>query len=123
MTIKQKFLIEKVEGIIERADEYASGTYNKNDPTHYSKSTIQFENYEIHFNDCTWGVEITIYEETKEVASLYFTDNGRSRDEIVIRENWEHKWFKLFDRIIAEVPVVERYQYEDDGYGCLSDYE
>jgi len=118
---KQQFLIAKVQGVIDRAHEYDSGTYNRQDPTHYSKSSIDFNGFHIEINDVTWGVEITIYSRVlgrngkKKLAGLYFTDEGRQRNVLIFRENWSHKWFGLFDKINAELPLVDR-NYMHDVY-------
>ena len=111
--IRQAFLIRKVEGLIDRAHEYSSGTYNRADSTHFSKSIIEFRGFSIFLNDCTWGVEITIKNGSKELASIYFTDEGRQRNVLIPRENWSHKWFRLFDAINKELPIIERKYYDD----------
>ena len=111
--IRQAFLIRKVEGLIDRAYEYSSGTYNRADSTHFSKSIIEFRGFSIFLNDCTWGVEITIKNGSKELASIYFTDEGRQRNVLIPRENWSHKWFRLFDAINNELPIIERNYYDD----------
>ena len=64
-------------------------------------------------NDCTWGVEITIKKGSKELASIYFTDEGRQRNVLIPRKNWSHKWFRLFDAINNELPIIERSYYND----------
>jgi len=43
----------------------SSGTYNRADPTCFEKGEMKFsykgKKFLIRYNDCTWGVEITIY--------------------------------------------------------------
>ena len=98
--IRHAFLIRKVEGLIDRAYQQSSGTYNIADPTYFSKSIIEFRGYSIFLNDCTWGVEITIKKGSKELASIYFTDEGRQRNVLIPRKNWSHKWFRLFNSLL-----------------------
>ena len=63
-TSSHPMLVKLLENLVDRIGVDESGTYNRQDPTHYEKGTATFDVHgkmlRIHFNDCTWGVEIEI---------------------------------------------------------------
>lgn len=62
--ITHPVVIRLLENIIDDTPMKSSGTYNRQDPTYYEKGEQVFEYKGKHFlfkyNDCTWGIEITI---------------------------------------------------------------
>lgn len=84
-TGKRKFQAterEMVQFFVDRCKKYGiskKGTYNKVDPTHYEKVSVQFLTYgeegglteklDITINDNTWFIEITFFEDNNKLAT------------------------------------------------------
>ena len=64
-TIYHRSVIRLLENIVEDTPIKSSGTYNRQDPTHFEKGERRFEYKGVPFlfeyHDVTWGIEITIY--------------------------------------------------------------
>lgn len=63
--IAHPFFYRMLENIVEDTPEKSSGTYNRMDPTAFSKGEQDFEyggkRFQFCYNDVTWGIEIEIY--------------------------------------------------------------
>ncbi|HEY1871416.1 MAG TPA: hypothetical protein VGG71_10170 [Chitinophagaceae bacterium] len=121
--IKNKYAIKLVQELIERIPVKSKGTYNRQDPTHYEKGELDFKDYIIEMFDCTWGVEITIHAKDFRFSSPYSDkfqksamggiylsqDFGYNQSELIPRDKWDSKYFKLFQQIVKEVAPKGRY--------------
>lgn len=112
--IKHPIAVKLIEDLLERIPMTKNGTYNRQDPTHYEKGEIVQDGLLIKYWDCTWGVEVTISTESGrvELASIYFTDNGGSRDRLIPRDTWHNKWFLIIKQLIKKMP--SRREENDD---------
>ena len=48
-------VVNLISDIIDRIPETSSGTYNKQDPTAYSRGCIKVDGFDLNYHDCTWG--------------------------------------------------------------------
>lgn len=112
--------------------ETSSGTYNRADPTAWSKGSItltfQEEPYTLHYNDCTWGNTLIIIKGRIELGRFYFGWDRRHRDgkwmtqESVTPRQDTKGLLKLLFQLKPLLEPVPEPEYFDDPMGCPSDY-
>jgi len=117
-----------------RIPETSSGTYNKTDPTHWSKGSIDAfmktkTKFTLAYHDCTWGNEIRIYRRDKEIGSFYLTwdriHNGKhwvNQESVIPRQETKGLLKLLFMLNQYLEPFIRDEDYWDDPMGCPSDY-
>jgi hypothetical protein len=113
---KHPLCIALIQDLLDRIPSTSSGTYNQADPTAYEKGSMQFRGLEIEYNDCTWGVELTISVASShmELASIYLSFEGRGEYELIPRDSWDNSWFM---RIRKMLPAIKkRYKSKADTY-------
>lgn len=61
-------LVRLLNNVVYEIPVTQTGTYNRQDPTHYEKGQKEFsydgKDFMVTFHDCTWGIEIEIYKVT-----------------------------------------------------------
>ena len=126
-------LINLINQTLLRIPEVTHGTYNKQDPTAFSKGHIDTlykgDSIDLSYHDVTWGNELTIMINDKEIGSFYLTwdqtYNGKHwvTTESVIPRQKTKGLIKLLYLINQELEIIPEPDYSEDPYGCLSDYE
>lgn len=133
-------VINLLEELQLRIPESSSGTYNKADPTHYEKGTLEFnqggKDFMIAYNDCTWGVEFELYLKPAKrrlvlLSGIYLSRGFGLNDPSTFhkRGKWIKGTFNILHKFVRDIPVVpEKTQeywenHEPDPWGCLADYE
>ena len=104
--ITQKCFINKIDSLISLSKEIKRGTYNNaQDCTAFSKSILIWNNIKICFLDCTWGVEVVVgtKDGKKILSSIYYDTESK---DLTPRENWNHKYFKLFSAILSKPEII-----------------
>ncbi|MFA6335814.1 MAG: hypothetical protein WCX48_09760 [Bacteroidales bacterium] len=80
-------LYRLLDNIVNDCPVTKSGTYNRQDPTHFERGEMSFEykgaKYLFEYYDCTWGIEVTISHtrNKKEIASFYLDWDARKYNE------------------------------------------
>jgi len=133
--IKHPSLVTLIENTLERIPETSSGTYNKADPTAFSKGSIDTK-YNgmpiiLAYHDCTWGNELRIYRDNLVLIGSFYltwdqTHNGKhwvTTTSVIPRQKTKGLIKLLFMLNKQLEPVIPDNEYwEDDPMGCLSDY-
>lgn len=139
--------------VIDNIPVKKSGTYNRQDPTHFEKGDSEFTykgvSYLVSFNNCGWGIDLTIskysYPDLKwgkiDICEIYLTTERnfidgkwKNVDIIIPRQKGFKGCLKLLALGFPEIlkpgfkslreQEYERYATcEDDPMGCLADYE
>ena len=136
-TYTQKPFIKLVHRLLDRIGEDSSGTYNKQDPTHWSKGSIEVEvngiQYTIDAFDCTWGTTIEI--ESENFKSKLYLSHGfgpNEDDEICDHGNKDGTFIVLYgivkqaeQQFESQTEIQEQYNREDEmdpagGHGLAS---
>jgi len=130
--LNQKEIVDLMISKMKRLGTHTSGTYNKQDPTHFEKGdaavSIQYgyqvddeaescpgpENIKIHWEDCTWGIDFTF--ETSCGKDTGYFDRG-------IGECSASKWlycsddfFKVFKDVLLHSKDESYFTYEEETY-------
>ena len=62
--IKHETAIRLIENVLDCIPQSSSGTYNRQDPTAFSKGSVDTEykgmRIRLSYDDCTWGITLTI---------------------------------------------------------------
>ncbi len=146
---KHPAAIRLIEDVLNCIGMDSSGTYNAQDPTHFEKGTLELSNgVTLHYNDCTWGIELTLYKKRPRKAmvlgiasernyqSIYLSRGfGRNDDdELCPREDWKAGSLVFLKNLLPLIKAegVDKEEemayrmsedYEPDPMGCLADYE
>jgi len=121
---KNPVLIRLMDDVLARIPETDSGTYNRQDPTYYSKGkkdfTMDGARFRISYWNCTWGVEIEIFillpkypshqkefRESREfftkevkISDFYTTWGGMQDEPIVIIRHRQKGIYKLLYKFV-----------------------
>jgi len=127
-------LVKLVDDIIERIPETASGTYNRQDPTAWSKGSLDTDYkgtpINLSYHDCTWGIELRISIRNKTLGEFYLTwdqeYNGKGWDTIpsVIPRQDKKGLIVLLARLRPKLEIVPNEDYwADCPHGSPSMYE
>jgi len=124
-------IVNLINETLTRVPETSSGTYNRADPTAYSKGSIDttFKGMPITlaYHDCTWGNELRIYRDNKVIGAFYLTWDqlykGGIQESVIPRQK-TRGLLKLLFLLNKELePFISDHEYyDDDPMGCLSDY-
>lgn len=127
--LKQKDIVDLMIDKLKRLGTHKSGTYNKQDPTHFEKGNaavaVQYgyrvddeaccpgpENIKIHWEDCTWGIDFTL--ETSVGRDTGYFDRG-------IGECSASKWLHCSDDFLQIFKDIllngQDEDYFDDEFG------
>lgn len=83
-----------IKNLIDLIPSYQSGTYNRQDPTHYEKGETEVLGLKLQYYDVSWGVELSICSYTgKELARIYLSHNMRQPNSLIPRDSWSNNWF------------------------------
>ena len=112
-TITHPIAIRLIEELLDLIPQTESGTYNKMDPTAYTKGKLNLDGILISYNDCGWGITLNITEGSTQltVAQIYYEPNiFRDPAKLTHHDTWPPTWFKLLKLII--IPELKKRGFE-----------
>ena len=131
-------VITLINYILSCIPETFSGTYNRADPTAWSKGHLIIitpdSNYLLEYHDCTWGNTLRISKNGDELGSFYLgwddvglmKDGKRINQESVTPRQDTPGLFKLIFQLKPLLEPIPEPVCDDDCYddpmGCISDY-
>lgn len=101
--------------LIDLIPETSKGTYNRADPTAYSKGNTKCQGLYLKYSDNTWGIDLEIWScDGKSDRGIYLAGIGLYDKELIPRKGWSNTWLPILHQVRKKLERTNQRKSQQD---------